>query len=159
MKGFKHLLFENAAGQKSELGSTFEEILKLSESVDWNRYGFCLDTQHTFAAGGCRFSDHEEVVRMFDEFKDSGLDIGLFHLNDSMKGFGCKVDRHAPVGEGYIWGNGKLLNGCEYMTDNMGGLTSLVGLCREYEIDMVSETSNCEKDMKVIGEVVRMMGE
>src|SRR3990167_4196877 len=72
----------------------------------------------------------------FDECESiSPGGISLVHLNDSEKEFGSRVDRHAPLGMGYIWGKGQF-----------SGLKTLIERCREKNIDMVSETSDPESD-------------
>jgi deoxyribonuclease IV len=98
------VLLETAAGQGSALGRTFEElaeIISLCKSPE--RVGVCLDTCHVFAAGYDISSD-----RGYDEtFREFGRVLGIerlraFHLNDSMKPLGCRVDRHEQVGKGEI---------------------------------------------------------
>lgn len=96
--------FENAAGQGTNVGHRFEHLAKLIELVeDKKRIGVCFDTQHAFAAGyDLRSEDsYEKVWKEFDEI------IGLkwlkaFHLNDSKKELGARVDRHEHIGKGMI---------------------------------------------------------
>ena len=103
--GFKvKVLLELTAGQGTCLGAKFEEIAAMLDRVkDAARLGVCLDTCHVFAAG---YSIHTKpgYAAMFDEFDDRiGLSrLKLFHLNDSLKGLGSRVDRHAAIGQGEI---------------------------------------------------------
>ncbi|OGQ94959.1 MAG: deoxyribonuclease IV [Deltaproteobacteria bacterium RIFOXYD12_FULL_57_12] len=98
------VLLENTAGQGTSLGARFEELAAI---IDQSRYparlGVCLDTCHTFAAGyDLRTTETYEAT--FAEFaRLLGLDrLKFFHLNDSSKGLGSRVDRHAHIGQGVI---------------------------------------------------------
>lgn len=97
-------LLETAAGQGSCVGCTFEELGRIIELVDdKSRVGICFDTCHVFAAGyDIRTRDGYE--RTIDEMeKYVGLEnVGAFHLNDSKKPLGSRVDRHQHIGEGEI---------------------------------------------------------
>lgn len=98
------LLLETTAGQGSTVGSTFEELAYIIERTkDRLPVGVCIDTCHIFAAGyDIRTpQDWQKTFKTFDE--TVGLKhLYAFHLNDSMKPFGSKRDRHAPLGEGEI---------------------------------------------------------
>lgn len=98
------VLLETMAGQGSSLGSRFEELAHILAKVGEERFvGVCFDTCHVFAAGydvrgydGCK-----EVLEQFDA--KVGLDrIGTVHLNDCKSEFGCKLDRHALIGQGKL---------------------------------------------------------
>ncbi|HEY2093272.1 MAG TPA: deoxyribonuclease IV [Thermoanaerobaculia bacterium] len=95
---------ETAAGQGSCLGCTFEELGRIIDAVDdKKRVGICIDTCHIFAAGyEIRTVDgYEKMVEEVDRFV--GIDkVGVFHLNDSKKGLGSRVDRHQHIGEGEL---------------------------------------------------------
>jgi deoxyribonuclease IV len=98
------LLLETTAGQGTHLGRTFEELAAIIDRVaDKSRVGVCFDTCHVFAAGyDIREREgYDETMRKFDDVV--GLDrLRVFHLNDSVKGLGSRVDRHAHIGEGLI---------------------------------------------------------
>ncbi|MBQ0015621.1 MAG: deoxyribonuclease IV [Bacteroidales bacterium] len=97
-------VIENTAGQGSNLGYTFAQIARIIEGVnDKSRVGVCIDTCHTFAAG-YDISNEVGYQLTFDEFdKLIGPQyLKAVHLNDSMKGVGSHVDRHACLGKGYI---------------------------------------------------------
>ena len=98
------VLIETTAGQGSCLGATFEEIAAIVTRVaDPDRLGVCFDTCHAFAAGYplATADDHATTFGKFDDL--IGLDrLRLFHLNDSVKGLGSRVDRHAGIGLGMI---------------------------------------------------------
>jgi deoxyribonuclease-4 len=98
------VLIETTAGQGTTLGWKFEHLGYILQSVaEPARYGVCLDTCHVFAAGYPLGTDAEyaETFQRFDEIV--GLKhLKAFHLNDSVKGLGCRVDRHAGIGLGSI---------------------------------------------------------
>lgn len=97
-------LLETAAGQGSCVGCTFEELGEMIARVDdKSRVGICFDTCHVFAAGyDLRTRDGYE--RTIDEMdRHVGLEnVGAFHLNDSKKPLGSRVDRHQHIGEGEL---------------------------------------------------------
>lgn len=98
------VLLETTAGQGSSLGAKFEHLAYLLETVkDAKRLGICLDTCHVFAAGYALGTD-DEYDATFREFdRVIGLKwLRLFHVNDSVKPLGSRVDRHAGLGVGKI---------------------------------------------------------
>jgi deoxyribonuclease-4 len=103
-KGKCLVLLETAAGQGSSLGRTFEELREIHDQVrSPERVAFCLDTCHVFAAGYDISTDrgYEKTFSQFDDLLSIEL-LKAFHLNDSMKPLGCRVDRHAHVCKGEI---------------------------------------------------------
>ena len=103
-KGSTRLLLETTAGQGSSVGYCFEHLDYIIREVkNVIPIGICIDTCHIFAAGydlrtkkAC-----EETFEGFDQAV--GIHhLHAFHLNDSMKGLGSRVDRHAPLGKGEI---------------------------------------------------------
>jgi deoxyribonuclease-4 len=101
-KGFRsRILLETTAGQGATLGSRFDEMAKIVDGFD--AVGVCFDTCHVFAAGyDLRTkSGYESVMAEFD--RHLGLDrLRAFHVNDSKKELGCRVDRHEHIGRGCI---------------------------------------------------------
>ncbi len=98
------LLMETTAGQGSALNYRFEHLATLLESLQGHpRLGVCLDTCHLFAAG-YDLRDRESYEATFSELERwVGLDrVKAIHANDSKKGLGSRVDRHAHIGEGEI---------------------------------------------------------
>jgi deoxyribonuclease IV len=104
-QGFQTLtLLETTAGQGTNLGHRFEHLaFLLNETADGDRMQVCVDTCHIFAAGypiGTK-SEYEATMSEFDRL--IGLSrIRAFHLNDSVKELGSRVDRHARIGAGKI---------------------------------------------------------
>ena len=98
------VLLETTAGQGSNLGWKFEHLARIIElSASPDRFGVCVDTCHITAAGYSLATpkEYEETFKQFDEI--IGLDRLLaFHLNDSVKGIGSRVDRHAHIGYGTL---------------------------------------------------------
>lgn len=98
------VLLENTAGQGSCLGWRLEQLQAIRAQVaEPRRVGFCLDTCHAFAAG---YAIHEEpgfadFLAEVEERLGLGT-VGCFHLNDSVRPFGSRRDRHAHIGEGEI---------------------------------------------------------
>lgn len=98
------VLIENTAGQGTNLGSTFEEIsFIISESRCSDGLGVCFDTSHAFAAGyDIRTpATYEETFSSFDQAIGLGR-LKFFHINDSKKPLGSRVDRHEHIGKGEI---------------------------------------------------------
>jgi deoxyribonuclease-4 len=97
-------LLETAAGQGSCLGCTFEELGTILALVDdKSRVGVCIDTCHIFAAG-YDIRTRDEYERTIDAVvQHVGIEnVGAFHINDSKKPLGSRVDRHEHIGEGMI---------------------------------------------------------
>jgi len=97
-------LLETAAGQGSCVGCTFEELGRIRRLVDDpSRIGICIDTCHIFAAGyDIRTERHYERTVAEIEQHVGIENVGAFHLNDSKKGCGSRVDRHQHIGEGEL---------------------------------------------------------
>jgi deoxyribonuclease-4 len=96
------VLLETTAGQGTNLGHTFEQLRAIMDGSRFpNRFAVCFDTCHTFAAGYDITTD-EGYERTFADFdRIIGLDrLQCFHINDSKKGLGCRVDRHEHIGRG-----------------------------------------------------------
>ncbi|MDD2371793.1 MAG: deoxyribonuclease IV [Firmicutes bacterium] len=103
------ILFEVMAGKGSEIGSNFEEIKILLDSVNYReKFGVCLDTCHLYEGGYDLVNDLEGVL---DQIENSfGLaKVKAIHLNDSKNPLGARKDRHEKIGEGSL-GLGTILN-------------------------------------------------
>ena len=98
------VLLELTAGQGTCLGNRFEHLAAILALVrEPKRLGVCFDTCHVFAAG-YPLGTHAEYQATFAEFdRVIGLKrLKLFHLNDSKKGLGSRVDRHEHIGRGCL---------------------------------------------------------
>lgn len=97
-------VFENTAGQGSNLGYSFEQLAVMLEKVDMpGRCGVCIDSCHAFAAGYDLASDEgfEKCFAEFDRLIGMEYLCGM-HLNDAKGGLAGHLDRHAPLGKGTI---------------------------------------------------------
>jgi deoxyribonuclease IV len=98
------VLLEHTAGQGTALGRTFEQLAAIiGQMKGHRRVGVCLDTCHLIASG-YDLSTPERYASTFERF---GQVVGferlkLFHLNDSKKPLGSRVDRHTHIGEGCL---------------------------------------------------------
>jgi deoxyribonuclease IV len=103
--GFKtNVALEITAGQGSALGCSFEQMGRIFDAVTENgRLRLCFDTEHAFASG-YDLRDDEGYERAFGELdKYIGLKrLVAFHLNDSVKPFNSRVDRHEHIGKGHL---------------------------------------------------------
>jgi deoxyribonuclease-4 len=97
-------VLENTAGQGSNVGYRFEHLAQIIDQVeDKTRIGVCFDTCHALAAG-YDLSNRTGTEHTFAEFEAV---VGFrylrgMHLNDSKKGLGSRVDRHANLGRGAL---------------------------------------------------------
>jgi len=127
------LLLETTAGQGSNLGYTFEQLAYMIERIeDKKRIGVCLDTCHIFAAGYPVIDpkDYKKTIKQFDAI--IGLDrLKIIHMNDSLKEFGSKKDRHEHIGKGHI---------------GLDGISNFVNDKRFESVPMVLETPK-EEDL------------
>lgn len=96
------LIIENAAGQGTNVGMTWEEVGYLADQVEKrDRTGVCVDTQHAWASGYDWVGDYDGAWGAFDDHV--GLDrLVAFHLNDSKQPCGARVDRHDTIPEGHL---------------------------------------------------------
>ena len=127
------ILLETTAGQGTNLGYRFEHLRSIIDQVkEPSRLGVCIDTCHIFAAG---YDIRKELAyrSTMDEFKRIvGLRrIKAFHLNDSKREFGSRVDRHEHIGRGRI---------------GLAGFAALMNDTRFHEVPMTLETPK-EDDM------------
>jgi len=97
-------LLEVTAGQGTSLGHRFEHLAEVFDRVrDPERLGVCFDTCHLYAAGYDIATEpgYAKTMRAFDRIVGRKR-LKAVHLNDSKKGLGSKVDRHARAGEGVL---------------------------------------------------------
>jgi deoxyribonuclease-4 len=98
------VLLEGTAGQGTNLGHRFEHLAEIIDRLDGHpRVGVCLDTCHLLAAGHdiCTPEGYARTFEAFDRIV--GIDrIKAFHLNDSKKPCGSRVDRHEHIGKGCL---------------------------------------------------------
>jgi deoxyribonuclease-4 len=103
-RGRTMVLLEQTAGQGTALGATFEQLASMiAKTSDHPRVGVCLDTCHLLAAGYdlCTPEGYASTFAQFGRLV--GFErLKLFHLNDSKRPLGSRVDRHEHIGKGYL---------------------------------------------------------
>lgn len=98
------LYLETTAGQGTSIGHRFAHLRDILAGIkSKKRIGICVDTCHIFAAG-YDIRTPATYQASFDEFdRVIGLKwIRAFHVNDSKKDLGSRVDRHDHIGKGKI---------------------------------------------------------
>jgi len=102
------ILLENTAGEKGDVGYTFEQVSEvISRLRDKDKIGICYDTCHGFAAGYDVRTKRgvDAVAKKIEE--TVGLErLKGMHLNDCLRDFSSRVDRHWHIGEGKIGEDG-----------------------------------------------------
>jgi deoxyribonuclease-4 len=139
------VLLETTAGQGTCLGYRFEQLARLIELAEHQeRLGICVDTCHILAAG-YDIRTPEAYTATFAEFdRLVGLDrIKVFHVNDSQKGLGSRVDRHTHIGEGEI---------------GIEGFRALVNDARWVDLPMILETPKGEDLAEDIANLAQLRG-
>lgn len=109
------ILLENTAGQGTSLGHSPSQLGQLLHNVKTpERFGFCFDTCHAFAAG-YDLSTKAGVRRTIDQFRNQVKEekLKLIHLNDCKGQLGSGLDRHEHIGKGNIG-----LSGFEYLINH-----------------------------------------
>ncbi len=97
-------VIENTSGQGTNLGYKFEHLAFIISHVnDKSRVGVCIDTCHAFTAGYDLLSEKgwHSTWEQFDKIVGFNR-LAAMHINDSLKPFGSRVDRHAPLGQGHL---------------------------------------------------------
>ncbi len=142
------ILLETTAGQGTNLGYAFEHLRAIMDGSAFpDRFGVCLDSCHVFAAG-YDIATEEGYRSLFAEFdRIIGLEKLLcFHVNDSKKGLGSRVDRHDHIGQGSM---------------GLSGFRLLMNDSRFAEIPKILETpkgDNEEMDAVNLGLLRGMIG-
>jgi len=97
-------VIETTAGQGTAIGYRFEHLREIMDLVQEKpRMAVCVDTCHVFAAGYDIATErgYEQTYQDFDDIV--GLDrLVAFHVNDSRKPLGSRVDRHDHIGKGVM---------------------------------------------------------
>jgi deoxyribonuclease-4 len=95
---------ETTAGQGSSLGHRFEHLHAMLDGVQSNlRLGVCIDSCHLFAAGYplTSPSDYRKTMDQLETIVGVRW-VRAFHLNDSKRKLGSRVDRHEHIGKGHL---------------------------------------------------------
>ena len=96
------VLLETMAGKGSEVGSKFEELKAIIDSVELSeKLGVCLDTCHVNDGGYDVVNNLDGVLEEFDRV--IGIErLCAIHINDSKNPFASHKDRHEKIGDGNI---------------------------------------------------------
>jgi deoxyribonuclease-4 len=102
------ILLENTAGEKGDVGYTFEQVNEVITRLrNADRIGVCYDTCHGFAAGyDIRTKQGVDAVAKKIEETVGLQRLKGMHLNDCLRDFGSRVDRHWHIGDGKIGEDG-----------------------------------------------------
>jgi len=106
-KGKVTVCLETTAGQGSTLGYRFEQIAAMLTGIAaagfGHRVGVCVDTCHILA-GGYDITTAAGTRAVLEEMdRVIGLNrVKVWHLNDSKKPCGSRVDRHEHIGKGCL---------------------------------------------------------
>ncbi len=95
---------ETTAGQGTNLGHRFEHLAEIFQQSKFpERLAVCIDTCHLFAAGYDIRTPrgYATAMKQFDAIVGC-KHVVAFHLNDSKKPLGSRVDRHEHIGKGKI---------------------------------------------------------
>ena len=98
------VLLEHTAGQGTNLGHRFEHLAEIIDLLGGSpRIGVCLDTCHLLTAGYdiCSEEGYADTFRRFGRIVGFSR-LKAFHLNDSKKPCGSRVDRHEHIGKGCL---------------------------------------------------------
>ena len=103
-QGKTRLLLETTAGQGTSIGHRFEQLAAIVNGIHQKiPIGVCIDTCHIFAAGYDIRTDEGWEKTLVEFERIIGLKhLFAFHVNDSLKDLGTRVDRHACIGQGKI---------------------------------------------------------
>jgi deoxyribonuclease-4 len=138
------VIFENTAGQGTEIGYKFEELKEIYNQFSneyKKRIGFCLDTCHSHAAG-YDLSTKEGVKDWLEQFdKNVGLNkLVCIHFNDSKFNAGEKKDRHEDL---------------TYGTIGIEGLKEISIFAKEKQIPLILETTTVNLPYKKQIEMIK----
>jgi deoxyribonuclease-4 len=98
------ILLENTAGEAGDVGYTLEQVQDVISLLNKpSHIGMCYDTCHGFAAG-YDIRTPKGVDALAEKIAST---VGLkrlmgMHLNDCLRDFNSRVDRHWHIGEGKI---------------------------------------------------------
>ena len=143
------IILETPVNRKNIVGGTIEGLAKLYNSIpdDYKkRVKICVDTQHIFASG-YNIRTVEGMKQYFDNVdKLIGIkNLYVIHLNDSAKEFDSRINRHATIGQGFIFSNSK------------ESLLFLLQFAKKHKIPLLLETvyDNYGKEIKLLKELIK----
>jgi len=145
-KGFNvKSMLEATAGQGTAIGYKFEHLRKIIDLVEEkDRMTVCIDTAHIWAAG-YDIKNPETYNKVIEDFDSIvGLDrLKCFHVNDSKKALGSRVDRHDHIGQGFI---------------GLEGFTNLMNDKRVEAVPKVLETPKGKEQLEDVENIKVLLG-
>ena len=98
------VLLENTAGESGDIGYTLEQVQEvISRLDDASHIGICYDTCHGFAAGyDIRTKKGVDALAQKIDATVGLVRLKGMHLNDCLRDFNSRVDRHWHIGEGKV---------------------------------------------------------
>lgn len=95
-------ILETGANCGTEVCRRLEDLKYIYDNIEHkDKFGFCIDTCHIFAAGFDIRSNPMKYIKDFDDL--IGLKkVELIHLNDSKGELGSHLDRHQSLSKGLI---------------------------------------------------------
>lgn len=116
------------------------------------RIGFCLDTQHAFAAGVdlTYYDESYEWITAMRAAIPSKFPM-MIHLNDSSAELGTGADKHADVFRGLMWSRFGL--GVRKRDPVESGLFAIAIFADENGMDVILETHDRDGDMRTLRDV------
>ena len=150
------IIIETSVNKEGGLAGTVEGLAELFAKIPApykKRVGICIDTAHIFL-GGYDIRRADIIEKYFSDF-DSLIGmkyLTLVHINDSEKELGTRVDRHAPLGEGYIFS--------DKLGGNMDSLKLIVEILKKNNIPMVLETRshNFRREINLLHKMEELRG-
>ena len=140
------IILETPVNRENIVGGTIEEFAKLYNLIPKlykYRIKICVDTQHIFSSG-YNINTLEGAKKYFEKFNTyiNIKNIKVIHLNDSKVEFNSKINRHAPIGNGYIFSD----------KSSEESLKFIISLAIKNKITLILEThsSNFSKEIKMI---------
>lgn len=143
-----YIFIETSCNQPNSVGGKLEDLAQLYKDIPKKyrvRVKLCVDSAHIFLAGyDIRIKD--ELVKYFDTFdKLIGIEnLSMVHLNDTLKELGSRINRHAPIGEGYIF-------------KDKQNLINLLSILKKNNINIILETDevNYKKEINTIKNIIQ----
>jgi deoxyribonuclease-4 len=125
-------ILETNSCENNLFGNTIDNIAFIYHGLPKKiqaRVMFCIDTCHIFVCGYPiqKPGGWKKYIREFEK-KVGKNKIAVVHLNDSATPFGGRIDKHADIGEGYIFKN------------NLDVLHEVIGWSSKKSIPAILET-------------------
>jgi apurinic endonuclease APN1 len=146
------IILETPVYSENIVGGYLEDFAKLYNSIPIpykKRVKICIDTCHIFSSG-YDIRTIDSIDKYFNEFNKLIClkNIILIHLNDSKTELNSGINRHAPIGEGYIFSK---------IPSNKGNIMyHLLNIFSKNNISVVLETDyeNFKKELKFIKSLI-----